>query len=220
MADGSQPHGRRRLVTLAVVVMTGLPLVAGVMVVAQAQETQRHLDQLHTQLAGARSAAHQSEVGYRQEQASVESPRSDGAAALRQRGADTMAVQELAKLVFTWDDHASYEAARQKLVAEYGAQTDDALLTVMMPADSTTTDADGKKYSYIDAAGLNMRLVGTRTWLVSDDGRTREYASLAQVVSSKGGYSGDSTQVLVTAKVSGADSPRMSDVKLRFSLIN
>ena len=100
--------------------------------------------------------------------------------------ADLSAIGDFLDIVFTWDSHESYEAARSAISADYNIAQDDNFFITFMPAGPVSTDANGKDYPYIDAAGLNSTL---------------ETFSAVPIEISDGQY-----KYFVTAKVGGTSS--------------
>ncbi|MFB7917088.1 hypothetical protein [Streptomyces sp. NPDC056061] len=73
----------------------------------------------------------------------------------RRLDADSRIVTRLAETAFTWDSGAAYERARAQLKDRYALTEDDAFLREFMPPSRYNEDDTGKRYYYIDTAGLN-----------------------------------------------------------------
>ncbi len=73
--------------------------------------------------------------------------------------ADTQLLSEIMTLAITWDSAEDYEAAREKLVTDYGVSQDSQFLTTYMAPALYNEDADGRRYHTIDALGV--------VWVVS-----------------------------------------------------
>lgn len=73
---------------------------------------------------------------------------------------DAPILTDLVKTTFTWDSGESYEQARTGIKDRFGLTEKDPFLTDFMPPSRYSTDADGKRYYYIDAEGMNSSLKG------------------------------------------------------------
>ncbi|MFE4834442.1 hypothetical protein ACFRAU_07150 [Arthrobacter sp. NPDC056691] len=72
--------------------------------------------------------------------------------------ADRARIQSLLTIAFTWDSGLAYAAAREKLKERFGLAEGGPFLRNFMPPSRFNEDADGKRYYYIDTAGLNSTL--------------------------------------------------------------
>jgi hypothetical protein len=73
---------------------------------------------------------------------------------------DRARIQSLLKVAFTWDSGLAYAAAREKLKERFGFTEGGPFLRNFMPPSRFNEDTDGKRYYYIDTAGLNSALGG------------------------------------------------------------
>lgn len=73
---------------------------------------------------------------------------------------DSPILTDLVKTAFTWDSGESYEQARTEVKDRFGLTEEDPFLTSFMPPSRYSTDADGKRYYYIDAQGMNSAVKG------------------------------------------------------------
>lgn len=164
-----------------VIVLAGAVAVAGVVVgatqAAQAGETRAQraeISSMEAQLNMAQST--QSET--------IESAVQEGLGVSPGRvSADTAVITEFATLSFEWDSGESYEEAREHLKSEFGlTETDDYLVT-FLPPSRYNQDAEGKRYYYLDAVGLNTTLGGdVEVAVVSVDGTKYRYAVFVDTV--------------------------------------
>lgn len=76
---------------------------------------------------------------------------------------DAPILADLARTAFTWDSGESYEQARGRIKDRFKLTEKDAFLTDFMPPSRYSTDAQGKRYYYIDAQGMNSSLKGDPT---------------------------------------------------------
>lgn len=119
-------------------------------------------------------------------------------AALARIDSDADVIGDVLEMMFTWDSHATYEGAREALRGTYGLAADSDVLSKLMPESPVQTDADGKEYPYIDAAGLNSSLGTydiTPTMVRSDQYSYLVMASV-QASSSDGSASASRTNVV------------------------
>ena len=226
------PVVRRLAVVVGSVALMAVPLMVGGAALVQARVDQAEVLALRQELDAARLAGLNAGTVQQSEPEVTGAPTTDDDAGgaggggaetpeLTQRYQDLAAVEELIEIVFTWDDHDSYEAGRAALVERYGAAPDSSLLTTAIPADPVSRDAEGKEYSYLEAAGLNLHPVDSRPWLVSDSGGVRHYAALVDVASTVAGRTSEARTVWIEVAVRGRGaSPSLDGVVLRFSLIN
>lgn len=140
------------------------------------------------------------------------------AAAASALGADPHRVREDSKHImalaldaFSWDSEAAYNDARAGVTRIYDIPEDSGFLTTFLPPAPETRDADGNRYSYIDAAGLNSSVGDVATRLLSVRGINYRYMTLVTVQSSSSDgmeTAGNVATVFVTIDGDGA----MSDV--------
>lgn len=97
---------------------------------------------------------------------------------------DRNLIQGLAQDAFSWEDEQSYNDARAKVARVYGIPEDSRFLTTFFPPAPETRDADGNRYSYIDAAGLNSHVGEVRAHLLSVKGINYRYMVHVTVLSS------------------------------------
>ncbi|WP_026820068.1 hypothetical protein [Arthrobacter castelli] len=68
---------------------------------------------------------------------------------------DAEVINSLLSMAFTWDSGLEYAQARQSLIERFNLNADGEFLSDFMPPAKFNQDAEGKRYYYIDAAGLN-----------------------------------------------------------------
>lgn len=71
---------------------------------------------------------------------------------------DTDIITALLSTAFTWDSGLGYETARQDVKERYELSEDGAFLSDFMPPSRYNEDAEGQRYYFIDAEGLNSSL--------------------------------------------------------------
>ncbi|QNE18085.1 hypothetical protein F1D05_09545 [Kribbella qitaiheensis] len=97
--------------------------------------------------------------------------------------ADSATIGQLLSIAFTWDSGDAYEIARTELQDRFDLSEKDAFFRTFMPPSRFNRDADGKRYYYIDAVGLNSALGrNTDTEVVAVTGTRYRYAVMADVV--------------------------------------
>ncbi|WP_327357882.1 hypothetical protein [Streptomyces sp. NBC_01304] len=72
--------------------------------------------------------------------------------------ADGERIKSLLSTAFTWDSGQSYEEARESLKSRFGLTENETFLKSFMPASRFNEDSRGRRYYYIDTAGLNSAL--------------------------------------------------------------
>lgn len=98
--------------------------------------------------------------------------------------ADTAAIQTLMNTIFSWDSGTSYEGMRESVKRRYKLTEKDPFLLQFMPPARFNVDNTGKRYYYIDGAGLRSSLMGdVQVEVVRATGTTYEYAVIARVES-------------------------------------
>ncbi|MFI9629329.1 hypothetical protein [Streptomyces sp. NPDC052042] len=68
--------------------------------------------------------------------------------------ADARIITSLVTTAFTWDSGEAYEQARTRLKDKYGLAEDGPFLKDFMPSSRFNEDDTGKRYYYIDTAGM------------------------------------------------------------------
>ncbi|MGW6600525.1 hypothetical protein [Streptomyces sp. NPDC055036] len=67
-------------------------------------------------------------------------------------------IKSLLEMTFTWDSGQRYEMARERLKSRFGLTENDVFLKSFMPPSRFNEDEQGRRYYYIDMAGLNSAL--------------------------------------------------------------
>jgi hypothetical protein len=102
--------------------------------------------------------------------------------------ADSATIDQLLTMAFTWDSGLAYETARESLQDRFDLSDKSAFLQTFMPPSRFNRDANGKRYYYIDAVGLNSALGrNIDTEVVAVTGTRYRYAVMADVVVSADG---------------------------------
>jgi len=108
-------------------------------------------------------------------------PNAELDAALERIAHDEQMIKKLLKVVFTWNSTDTYEQAREQIARVYDLSKDDAFLTTFLPKAPVSVDAEGNKYPYIEAAGLNSSLGAVTVELTLVHGTTYNYLVTAKV---------------------------------------
>lgn len=93
---------------------------------------------------------------------------------------DGETIDQFLDLAFTWDSGSTYQTARDALIDRYDLAEDSEFLTSFMPPSRFNEDSSGKRYYYIDTAGLNST-VGTDADIEVVDVKADEYTYAVRV---------------------------------------
>ncbi|HEU5223070.1 MAG TPA: hypothetical protein VFU07_05240 [Candidatus Lumbricidophila sp.] len=105
-------------------------------------------------------------------------------AALGRLNTDKSAIETFVKTAFVWKDQASYDAARDSIARVWQLDPNGSFLKTFLPEAPMSTDSTGKKYSYIDAAGLNSSVGSVTVKLTGVQGTEYHYLVMVSVLAS------------------------------------
>ncbi|MDE3723961.1 hypothetical protein PWG71_21435 [Nocardiopsis sp. N85] len=116
--------------------------------------------------------------------------------------ADEELIEQVLDTALTWESQAEYVDARAAMMNVYGLDENSAFMTVFLPEPTVNVDAEGTEYALIDLLGLNSRVAGFRTELLSVQGTEYSYLVLVDVKSTsddgRGSAQSTSTVLLTT----------------------
>ncbi|MBT8163352.1 MULTISPECIES: hypothetical protein [Arthrobacter] len=96
---------------------------------------------------------------------------------------DTAIITQLLSTAFTWNSGESYGESREAVKARYDLAEGSRFLTTFMPPAGFNQDKTGRKYYYIDAAGLSSNVGGNvDVDVVEIAGTSYRYAVMADLV--------------------------------------
>lgn len=111
---------------------------------------------------------------------------------------DSEIIEELLDTALTWDDEDSYTLARESVMYHYDLDETSHFVQTYLQESPVNTDAAGNTYSYINAAGLNSKLGGIDTQVLSVVRTDYRYlvSVTAESVSNDGGSTAANTSVV------------------------
>lgn len=96
---------------------------------------------------------------------------------------DDRVITQVLSLATTWDSGETYNAQRQKLIAEYGIAEDSQFITRFMADQHCKTDSTGQQFCSIDTQGLNSRFDGMESVIAYQESGTYHYTGYMTVSS-------------------------------------
>lgn len=96
---------------------------------------------------------------------------------------DTKTINDLLHRAMDWSSYAEYEQNRSEIMTKYHLDEKSSFMRSFLPPSPVTTDGEGKKYPYIDAAGLNSTLRSAEVEVTGTKGPAYNYAVMATVSS-------------------------------------
>ncbi|WP_435109320.1 hypothetical protein [Nocardiopsis synnemataformans] len=98
--------------------------------------------------------------------------------------ADDELIDQVLDTALTWESHAEYVDARSAMTNVYGLNENSQFMTAFLPKPPMNVDAEGTEYALIDLLGLDSRVDGFRTEVLSVQGTEYSYLVLANVETS------------------------------------